>query len=56
MEKEIAKLEDKILNLTIDEEQNASDYQALMGIYEEKKAVQEELDALYLRWEELAKG
>ena len=54
VEKEIAKLEDRILNLTADEEQNASDYQALMGIYEEKKAVQEELDGLYLRWEELA--
>ena len=54
IEKEIAKLEDRLLNLTIDEEQNASDYQALMGIYEEKKAVQEELDELYLRWEELA--
>ncbi len=54
LEKEIAKLEDKILNLTIDEEQNASDYQALMGIYEEKKVLQEELDGLYLRWEELA--
>lgn len=56
VEKDIAKLEDKILNLTIDEEKNASDYQALMGIYEEKEALQAELDTLYLRWEELAEG
>jgi len=54
IEKDIARLEDKILNLTIDEETYATDYQKLMGIYEEKKEAQEELDGLYLRWEELA--
>ena len=54
LEKEIARLEDKILNLTIDEETYATDYQKLMGIYEEKKEAQEELDGLYRRWEELA--
>ena len=54
LEKEIARLEDKILNLTIDEETYATDYQKLMGIYEEKKEAQSQLDELYLRWEELA--
>ncbi len=54
VEKEIARLEDRILNLSIDEETYATDYQKLMGIYEEKKEAQSQLDNLYIRWEELA--
>ena len=46
---------DEILLAAGDErEENAADYQALMALAEERQAVQETLDALYLRWEELA--
>jgi ATPase subunit of ABC transporter with duplicated ATPase domains len=54
VEKEIEKQEAKLKELTQAEEASATDYQKLMEIYEQKSAVQEQLDALYLRWEELS--
>jgi ATPase subunit of ABC transporter with duplicated ATPase domains len=54
VEKEIEKQETKLKELTQAEEASATDYQKLMEIYEQKAAIQEQLDALYLRWEELS--
>jgi ATPase subunit of ABC transporter with duplicated ATPase domains len=54
VEKEIEKQETKLKELTQAEEASATDYQKLMEIYEQKAALQEQLDALYLRWEELS--
>ena len=54
LEREIGRLEAQIAALTAREEQNATDYQKLMELGEEKAALQETLDGLYLRWEELA--
>ncbi|MGM9615721.1 MAG: ribosomal protection-like ABC-F family protein [Oscillospiraceae bacterium] len=54
VEREIAKLEERLAALTAQEEENATDYQKLMELGADKAALQEELDALYERWEELA--
>ncbi len=54
IEKQIEKTENRIDNLKIDEEQYAADYLKLMEIYEEKKACEAELDALYTEWEALS--
>ena len=54
LEREIAKLEQRIAALEDQEAENATDYQKLMELGEEKAALQETLDGLYLRWEELA--
>ena len=54
LEREIGRLEAQIAALTAREEQNATDYQKLMELGEEKAALHETLDGLYLRWEELA--
>ena len=53
-EREIERLEKKLSELAALEEENATDYQKLMELGEEKSSLQEELDGLYLRWEELA--
>lgn len=54
LEREIGKAEAELAALAEQEEQNASDYQKLLELGEAKAAVQEKLDALYVRWEELA--
>ena len=54
LEREIEKLEGSIAALTAQEEENATDYQKLMELGEEKAALQEQLDTLYAQWEELA--
>ena len=54
LEREIGRVEAELAALTGEEEENASDYQKLLALAEAKAAVQERLDALYLRWEELA--
>ena len=54
VEKEIAKLEKQLEELTAQEEANASDYQKLMELGEQKSVLQETLDGLYDRWAELA--
>ena len=54
VERDIGKAEAELAALEAAEAENATDYQKLMALGEEKAAVQEKLDALYLRWEELA--
>ena len=52
-EREIAALEEKLAALTREEAENASDYQKLMALAEEKDALDKALTALYEKWEEL---
>ena len=54
LERDIEKLEGQMAELTAQEEANATDYQKLMELGEEKVALQEKLDGLYAQWEELA--
>ena len=53
-EREIEKAESHLALLEKDAEEFASDYQKLMQIEEAKTALQQELDALYEKWEELS--
>ncbi len=52
-EREIARLEEKIAQLDAQAEEFAADYQKLMEIGVEKDALDEQLMALYEKWEEL---
>ena len=52
-EREIAALEEKLAALTREEAENASDYQKLMALAEEKEELDKALTALYEKWEEL---
>ena len=52
-EREIAALEEKLAALTREEAENASDYQKLMALAEEKDALDKALTALYEKWAEL---
>ena len=52
-EREIARLEEKLAALEREEEQYASDYQKLMELESQKDACNDELLALYEKWEEL---
>ena len=54
LERDIEKLEAALAELTAREEANATDYQKLMELAEEKAALQEQLDGLYGQWEALA--
>ena len=54
LEGQIEKLESSLAALTQQEEANATDYQKLMELAEEKSAIQTRLDGLYEQWEELA--
>ncbi len=54
LEKDIGKLESALADLTAREEENATDYQKLMELSEERAALQEKLDGLYGEWEVLA--
>ena len=53
LEKEIAKLEAQSAELDRQAEEFSSDYQKLMDIQQQEDALDEELLALYERWEEL---
>ena len=53
-EKEIEKLENKLAELEELEATNASDYQKLMELEEEKSGVEASLEELYAKWEELS--
>ena len=55
-EREIAKAEERIAALDADMEANACDYEKLNALVAEKEAAQADLDALYLRWEELSEA
>ena len=52
-EREIAAIEEKLAALAREEAENASDYQKLMALAEEKDALDKALTALYEKWEEL---
>ncbi len=53
IEREIGKLEEQLAALDRAAAENASDYQKLMEIDEEKAALNAQLDALYAQWEEI---
>ena len=53
---EIAKAEERIGALDAEMEANACDYEKLNALVADKDAAQAELDALYLRWEELSEA
>lgn len=53
-EREIGKLEEKIAALDAESEKYAADYQKLLGIDSEKEPLNEELMALYEKWEALS--
>ena len=53
IEREIGKLEEQLAALERAAAENASDYQKLMEIDEEKAALNSHLDALYAQWEEI---
>ena len=52
-EKEIAAVEEKLAALARESEENASDYQKLLELDEEKEKLDAQLTALYEKWEEL---
>ncbi len=52
-EREIARLEEKIAALDKEAEENGADYQKLMEISAEREELDEQLMALYEKWEEL---
>ena len=52
-EKEIARLEEALKELDAQAEENAADYQKLMELQTRRDALDEELLALYEKWEEL---
>ena len=54
LEREIARLEEKIAALDRESEENATDYQKLMAIAAEKEEQEAALLDLYERWEELS--
>jgi len=53
-ERDIEKLENKLRELEEEYEANSSDYKKLIELDVEKTALREELDGLYLKWEELS--
>ena len=53
-ERDIEKCEAKIAQLDSDTEHYSTDYQKLLEIADERKALEDELNALYMRWEELS--
>ena len=53
LEREIGRLEEQLAALNREAEENASDYQKLMEIEEKRASLNDALDALYLRWEEM---
>ena len=55
-EREIAAVEEKLAAIAREEEQNASDYQKLLSLGQEKEALDKTLMALYEKWEELHDG
>ncbi len=53
-ERDVARAEEKIAALEADMEAAACDYEKLTALTAEREAAQEELDALYRRWEQLS--
>ena len=53
-ERDIAKAEERIVQLDADMEAAACDYEKLNALVQEKDAAQAELDALYEKWEQLS--
>ena len=53
-ERAVAKAEERQYELSLKAEEVASNYLELQQVYEEQKALEEEIAALYTRWEKLA--
>jgi len=53
LEREIARTEEKLAALDAEAQEYASDYQKLMELEEQKETINDELLALYEKWEEL---
>ncbi|WP_297209287.1 ribosomal protection-like ABC-F family protein [uncultured Flavonifractor sp.] len=53
-ERAVAKAEEKQYELSLKAEEVSSNYLELQQVYEEQKALEEEIAALYTRWEKLA--
>ena len=54
VERDIAKTEERLAQLDADMEANATDYQKLQSLMEEKSQVEDQLAQLYEKWEELS--
>jgi ATP-binding cassette subfamily F protein 3 len=54
LERDIEKLETQLRELEDDAEANATDYQRLMEIEVQRTALEQQLEGLYLEWEELS--
>ena len=54
VERDIAKTEERLAQLDADMEANATDYQKLQSLMEEKSQVEDHLAQLYEKWEELS--
>jgi len=53
-ERAVAKAEERQYELTLKAEEVASNYLELQKVYDEQKALEEEIAALYTKWETLA--
>ena len=53
LEREIARVEERLKDVTAEAEANAADYQKLMELDAQRRALDDELIGLYERWEEL---
>ncbi|MBQ2632999.1 MAG: ABC transporter ATP-binding protein, partial [Oscillospiraceae bacterium] len=54
LEREIERTEAQLAALDAEQERHASDYQKLLELGAQREALDAELEALYLRWEELS--
>ena len=54
LEQAVAKAEERQYELTLKAEEVASNYLELQKVYDEQKALEEEIAALYTKWETLA--
>ena len=53
-ERAVAKAEERMYDLTQEIEASSSDYLKLTELYEQREALEEEIAALYTKWETLA--
>ena len=56
LERDIARLEERLADIGAGEQEHAADYKKLMELAEQREAAQTELDELYRRWETLAES
>ena len=53
-EREVARAEEQMYDLTLEIEEASSDYLKLQELYERREALEDEIRNLYARWEQLA--